>query len=371
MRCFILHAAIPPVRFWAQCMLIESSNITPVGFRYSRAAKRVFAIRSPAMLGIFKPSAKDQSPSWFDRLKTGLKKTGLRIGDLLVGRKIDESLFEELESALLAADTGVAATGDLMQKLRGRARAARLETAEQLRAELHAVFVEALSPLQTTVEIGSQRPFVIMLAGVNGAGKTTSIGKIACMLRARGLSVMLAAGDTFRAAAREQLEVWGKRNDVVVVSQQGADAASVIFDAVQSARARGIDVVLADTAGRLHTQTHLMEELKKIKRVIAKADARAPHAVWLVLDANTGQNALAQFKAFDDALGLTGLILTKLDGTAKGGVIAAIAQTQRESAARSPGKGVVPVAYIGVGEGIDDLRPFVADEFVSALLAEE
>ena len=325
------------------------------------------------MLGLFKNPPKDPSTSWFQRLKTGLKNTGFRLGDLLVGRKIDEKLFEELESALLAADTGITATNDLLGKLRERATSKRLESAEQLKTELQEVLVAALSPLQTRVDFSGARPFVIMLVGVNGAGKTTSIGKIANMMRVQGLSVMLAAGDTFRAAAREQLEAWGRRNEVTVVSQQGADAASVIFDAVQSAKARGIDVVLADTAGRLHTQIHLMEELKKIKRVIGKADPLAPHAVWLVLDANTGQNALAQFKAFDAAIGLTGLVLTKLDGTAKGGVIAAIAQAQADASqvkkgGKPPGKGIVPLAYVGVGEDIDDLRPFDANEFVSALL---
>lgn len=325
------------------------------------------------MLGLFKISQNDSSTSWFQRLKTGLKTTGLRLGDLLVGRKIDAALFEELESALLVADTGVAVTRQLMRSLRERATSKRLESAEQLKTELRELLIEALSPLQTNLDFSGARPFVIMLVGVNGAGKTTSIGKIAHMVRARGLSVMLAAGDTFRAAAREQLEAWGSRNEVTVVSQQGADAASVIFDAVQSAKARGIDVVLADTAGRLHTQNHLMEELKKIKRVIGKADPLAPHAVCLVLDANTGQNALAQFKAFDDAIGLTGIILTKLDGTARGGVIAAIAQAQAEAGrvkqdGKRPGKGFVPLAFVGVGEGIDDLRPFDANEFVSALL---
>jgi fused signal recognition particle receptor len=356
-------------------MLIEFAHITCGGLHQSRAAKYALSFDLPAMLGLFKTPKKDPSTSWFERLKTGLKNTGYRLGDLLVGRKIDEALFEELESALLAADAGVAATAELMRRLRERTLSKRLETAEQLKAELQDVLIEALLPLQTTLNFGGARPFVIMLAGVNGAGKTTSIGKIASLLQAQGLSVMLAAGDTFRAAAREQLEAWGKRNKITVVSQQGADAASVIFDAVQSAKAREIDVVIADTAGRLHTQVHLMEELKKIKRVIGKADVSAPHAVWLVLDANTGQNALAQFKAFDEALGLTGLILTKLDGTAKGGVIAAIAQAQHATGAGRkkspddrPDKRPVPVVFIGVGEGIDDLRPFSANEFVAALL---
>ena len=330
------------------------------------------------MPGLFKKSPDDTSTSWFQRLKTGLKNTGLRIGDLFVGRKIDAALFEELETALLQADTGVTATRQLMLSLRERAASKRLQSAEQLKTELLEVLVDMISPLETVVDFSGPHPFVIMLVGVNGAGKTTSIGKITHMVRERGLSVMLAAGDTFRAAAREQLEVWGGRNGVTVISQQGADAASVIFDAVQSAKARGIDVVLADTAGRLHTQIQLMEELKKIKRVIGKADLLAPHAVWLVLDANTGQNALAQFNAFDNAIGLTGIVLTKLDGTAKGGVIAAIAQAQRQvgssqvtQAGKLPGKDRVPVVYVGVGEGIDDLRPFNANEFVSALLDQD
>jgi len=330
------------------------------------------------MLGLFKSPSNDSSTSWFARLRTGLKNTGSRLGDLLVARKIDEALFEELESALLAADTGVSATGELLRRLRERVSRKKLSAAQELKTELHELLVEVLAPLQTTMDIHAARPFVIMLAGVNGAGKTTSIGKIAHLIQAQGLSVMLAAGDTFRAAAREQLAAWGERNQVTVISQPGADAASVIFDAVQSAKARGIDVVLADTAGRLHTQSHLMEELKKIKRVIAKADPLAPHAIWLVLDANTGQNALAQFKAFNDALGLTGLILTKLDGTAKGGVVTAIAQAQAGAAPRQQplvgsraAQGVVPVVFIGVGEAMDDLRPFDANEFVSALLDQD
>jgi fused signal recognition particle receptor len=329
------------------------------------------------MLGLFKSPSKDNSTSWFARLRTGLKNTGLRLGDLLVARRIDEALFEELEAALLAADTGVSATNELLRRLRERVSRKKLSAAQELKTELHELLVEVLAPLQTTMDIHAARPFVIMLAGVNGAGKTTSIGKIAHLIQAQGLSVMLAAGDTFRAAAREQLAAWGERNQVTVISQPGADAASVIFDAVQSAKARGIDVVLADTAGRLHTQSHLMEELKKIKRVIAKADPLAPHAIWLVLDANTGQNALAQFKAFNDALGLTGLILTKLDGTAKGGVITAIAQAQAGAAPKQPLAGgraaqdAVPVVFIGVGEAMDDLRPFDANEFVSALLDQD
>ena len=253
---------------------------------------------------------------------------------------------------------------ELIQRLRERARAARIENAEQLKTELKKLLIELLEPLQATLQLRAARPFVIMLAGVNGTGKTTTIGKLAHYLKSQGLMVLLAAGDTFRAAAREQLAAWGERNGVAVVSQQGGDSAAVIFDAVQAARSRSIDVVLADTAGRLPTQLHLMDELKKIKRVMAKADPAAPHAVWLVLDANTGQNGLAQFQAFDQALGLTGLILTKLDGSAKGGILAAIARSQGEDRRLHP----VPIVFVGLGEGLDDLRPFNAREFVSALL---
>jgi fused signal recognition particle receptor len=249
-----------------------------------------------------------------------------------------------------------------------------------------------LAPLETTVDFAEHRPFIIMIAGVNGAGKTTSIGKLAHLFQRQGHTVLLAAGDTFRAAAREQLAAWGEKNDVTVISQQSGDPAAVIFDAIQAARARGIGVVLADTAGRLPTQLHLMEEVRKIKRVIAKSDGQAPHAAWLVLDANTGQNAVSQVRAFDDAIGLTGIILTKLDGTAKGGVVAAIALARsnpalaRSDGARGRSDGAqgrsneprpglkdaarmpIPIAYIGVGEAVDDLRPFDASEFVSALL---
>jgi fused signal recognition particle receptor len=336
------------------------------------------------MLGLFKPSGISASsgatseaaasPGWFARLKGGLKTTGSRIGELFVARRIDEALFEELEDALLMADAGVQATGELIERLRERARTGRLESAEQLKTELKNLLIELLEPLQAAVDLRGARPFVIMLAGVNGTGKTTSIGKLAHYFQSQGLSVLLAAGDTFRAAAREQLAAWAERNGVAIVSQQGGDPAAVIFDAVQAARSRSIDVVLADTAGRLPTQLHLMDELKKIKRVIAKADPGAPHAVWLVLDANTGQNGLAQFQVFNDALGLTGLILTKLDGSAKGGILAAIARSQgRAAGAKGESAGraradPVPIVFVGLGEELDDLRPFNAREFVSALL---
>jgi len=301
----------------------------------------------------------DPSPgvSWFDRLKRGLRKTGAQLTGLFGGTRVDEALFENLESALVAADAGLDATRALLERLRARAREERIETPAGLKDALADELTRLLAPLEQPFAPTTHRPFVIMIAGVNGAGKTTSIGKLARWLQGEGRSVLLAAGDTFRAAAREQLAVWGERNGVAVVAQAGGDPGAVIFDAIQAARARGIDVVIADTAGRLPTQLHLMEELKKVKRVIAKAEPTAPHAVWLVLDANTGQNALAQVKAFDDALGLTGLVLTKLDGTAKGGVAAAIARVRP-----------VPLAFIGVGEGIDDLRPFSAADFARALL---
>jgi fused signal recognition particle receptor len=302
-------------------------------------------------------SADPQDASWFARLKQGLRKTGSQLAGLFGGARVDEALFEELETALIGADAGLDATRDLLERLRARVRKDGIEDPQALRSALAEEIAAFLAPLEKPFDPATHKPFVIMIAGVNGAGKTTSIGKLAKWLQGRGLSVLLAAGDTFRAAAREQLAAWGERNRVDVIAQQGGDPAAVIFDAINAARSRGIDVVIADTAGRLPTQLHLMEELKKIRRVIAKAEPTAPHAVWLVLDANTGQNALAQVKAFDDALGLTGLVLTKLDGTAKGGVVAAIAKVRP-----------VPLAFIGVGEGIDDLRPFAAEDFAAALL---
>ena len=302
-------------------------------------------------------------PGWAQRLKQGLSKTREKLGGQLsgllgVGRKIDAALFDELETLLITADIGVEATEALLETLQKRVRRENLTEATQLHRALSEALTQMLQPLQVPLVIGAQRPFILMLAGVNGAGKTTTIGKLAKLFQAQGKSVLLAAGDTFRAAAREQLQVWGERNQVTVISQEKGDSAAVIFDAITAARARNIDIVLADTAGRLPTQLHLMEEIKKVKRVIEKAAPGAPHEVLLVLDANTGQNAVAQVKAFDDALGVTGLVLTKLDGTAKGGAIAAIAQARP-----------IPVRYIGVGEGVDDMRPFVAAEFVDAVFA--
>jgi fused signal recognition particle receptor len=313
------------------------------------------------MLDMFKRKPDGGERSWSERLKGGLGLSRERISrplTALFGREaLSEEAVDELRSALLGADVGIPATEHLLDELVARWKRAGADL--DARAVLKSALVELIAPLEQPLLIGSARPFVIMLAGVNGAGKTTSIGKLAKYLQGQGLSVLLAAGDTFRAAAREQLETWGARNNVQVVAQHGGDPAAVMFDAISAARARRIDVVLADTAGRLPTQLPLMEELKKIRRVIAKAQEGAPHETLLVLDANTGQNALAQVAAFDAALGLSGLVLTKLDGTAKGGVVAAIAKTRPRP---------LPLKLIGVGEGIDDLRPFRAAEFADALI---
>ncbi|KQM80298.1 signal recognition particle-docking protein FtsY [Xylophilus sp. Leaf220] len=294
---------------------------------------------------------------WLDRLKTGLRKTGGSITTVFTGTRIDDALYEELEDALLMADTGVKATQFLLADLKRRVKDARATEPTAVKALLADAIAALLKPLEKPLVIGEHTPTVIMVAGVNGAGKTTSIGKLTKHLAHGGASVLLAAADTFRAAAREQLGVWADRNLVEIVGQQGGDPSAVSFDAVTAGKARGKDVVLVDTAGRLPTQLHLMEELRKIKRVVQKADGTAPHEVLLVIDGNTGQNALAQVRAFDDVLGLTGLIVTKLDGTAKGGVLAAIAQERP-----------IPVYFIGVGEKLEDLETFDAREFAQALL---
>jgi fused signal recognition particle receptor len=303
------------------------------------------------------PAPAAERRSWLDKLKVGLRKTGSSISTLFTGTQIDDALYEELETALLMADTGVKATTHLLDDLKRRVKEAKATDPAQVKGLLAAAIADLLAPLQKPLTVGEHSPTVIMVAGVNGAGKTTSIGKLTKHLADGGASVLLAAADTFRAAAKEQLGVWADRNTVEIISQQGGDPAAVSFDAVAAGKARGRDVVIVDTAGRLPTQAHLMEEIKKIKRVVAKADASAPHEVLLVIDGNTGQNALAQVKAFDDALQLTGLIVTKLDGTAKGGVLAAIAMERP-----------VPVYFIGVGEQLADLQTFNASEFAEALL---
>jgi fused signal recognition particle receptor len=301
--------------------------------------------------------AGEKKQSWITRLKAGLSKTSSNLSVLFVGAKIGDDLYEELEAALLMSDAGVDATAFLLAALKKKVKEDKLLDAADVKTALKKLLVDLLTPLQKPFELGRHKPLVMMISGVNGAGKTTTIGKLAKHLQANDQSVLLAAGDTFRAAAREQLMVWGERNNVSVISQASGDPAAVAFDAVHSAKARAIDVVMVDTAGRLPTQLHLMEELKKIKRVIGKGMDGAPHETLLVIDGNTGQNALAQVKAFDDALGLTGLVITKLDGTAKGGVLAAIARIRP-----------VPVYFIGIGEKIEDLQPFIAADFVDALL---
>ena len=304
------------------------------------------------------PLVPPERQKWLDKLKAGLGKTASSISGVFGGSQINEALYEDLESALLMADAGVSATEFLLADLRRKVAASGITHPVALKNALIASLTDMLAPLEKPLVIGEHKPTVIMVVGVNGAGKTTSIGKLTRHLADHGASVLLAAGDTFRAAAREQLTVWADRNTVEIISQEGGDPAAVSFDAVSAGRARGKDVVLVDTAGRLPTQIHLMDELKKIKRVIQKAEPSGPHEILLVIDGNTGQNALTQVKAFDDALQLTGLIVTKLDGTAKGGVLAAIARGR-----------AIPVYFIGVGEKLEELETFNAREFAQALLA--
>ncbi|MDE2423030.1 MAG: signal recognition particle-docking protein FtsY [Betaproteobacteria bacterium] len=318
------------------------------------------------MFSFFKKSSKEvtevkaEQAGWLQRLKNGLKKTRdnlqSKVSGLFTGR-LNDAWFDELEEALILADVGIKTTQQLITKLKSQAKEHQVEQAEDLKPLLRTMLIDLLSPLEKNFNPDRAKPFVLVFAGINGAGKTTSIGKLAQHLQNHNYSVLLAAGDTFRAAAVAQLVAWGERNKVDVITQEKGDSAAVIFDAIQAAKARNIDVVLADTAGRLPTQLHLMEEIKKVKRVISKADPSAPHEVILVLDANTGQNALTQVKAFDDALQLTGLIVTKLDGTARGGVVAAIA-----------GECPKPILFVGVGEQLDDLQPFSATSFVDALI---
>ncbi|OYO32270.1 signal recognition particle-docking protein FtsY [Janthinobacterium sp. PC23-8] len=312
---------------------------------------------APAELVPVIVAAEPEKKSWMTRLKAGLSKTSNTLSVLFVGARIDDALYEELEAALLMSDAGIDATDYLLTALKKKVKEDKLLDAAAVKAALKVLLIELLSPLEKRFELGRHKPLVMMISGVNGAGKTTTIGKLAKHMQSNRQSVLLAAGDTFRAAAREQLMVWGERNNITVISQESGDPAAVAYDSVQSAKARAIDVVMVDTAGRLPTQLHLMEELKKIKRVIGKGMEGAPHEILLVIDGNTGQNALTQVKAFDDALQLSGLVITKLDGTAKGGVLAAIARVRP-----------VPVYFIGIGEKIEDLQPFVAAEFVEALL---
>jgi fused signal recognition particle receptor len=357
-----IHAMFSFFKKKSPPVVVQSPSVTPAPPVAQPAAPT--PAPAPALTSSPLPTPPEPAPlpvarqGWMDRLKAGLRKTGSSITTVFTGTRIDDELYEELETALLVADTGVKATEHLLQDLKRRVKEAKATEPSQVKTLLADAITDLLTPLQKPLSIGDNKPTVIMVAGVNGAGKTTSIGKLTKHLADEGQSVLLAAADTFRAAAKEQLAVWADRNTVEIISQQGGDPAAVSFDAVSAGRARGRDVVLVDTAGRLPTQTHLMEELKKIKRVVQKADATAPHEVLLVIDGNTGQNALAQVKAFDDTLGLTGLIVTKLDGTAKGGVLCAIAREKP-----------IPVYFIGVGEKLEDLETFNAREFAQALLS--
>ncbi|VVP51897.1 Signal recognition particle receptor FtsY [Pseudomonas fluorescens] len=346
--------------------VVPPSEPEPASIAAAPVVAPVVPVEAPVEAPVETPRTEETKAGFFARLKQGLSKTSASIGEgmasLFLGRKtIDDDLLDDLETRLLTADVGVEATTQIIQRLTQKVARKELADADALYKSLQAELAAMLKPVEQPLKIASQnKPFVILVVGVNGAGKTTTIGKMAKKLQLEGKKVMLAAGDTFRAAAVEQLQVWGERNKIPVIAQHtGADSASVIFDAVQAAKARGIDVLIADTAGRLHTKDNLMEELKKVRRVIGKLDADAPHEVLLVLDAGTGQNAINQAKQFNQTVELTGLALTKLDGTAKGGVIFALAKQFG-----------LPIRYIGVGEGIDDLRTFEAEPFVQALFAE-
>lgn len=360
-----VSGAVEQVKETVAEMLSEAEEAAEKAAEQVEAAKEAIAETVGEAVGQVQEAVattEEHKLGWAARLKQGLTKSRDKMAKSLAGvfggGQIDEDLYEELETVLITSDMGMEATEYLTKDVRDRVSLKGLKDGNELRGALKDALYDLIKPLEKPLVLPeTKEPFVIMLAGINGAGKTTSIGKLAKYFQAHGKSVLLAAGDTFRAAAREQLQAWGERNNVTVISQTTGDSAAVCFDAVQAAKARGIDIVLADTAGRLPTQLHLMEEIKKVKRVLQKAMPDAPHEIIVVLDANIGQNAVNQVKAFDDALGLTGLIVTKLDGTAKGGILAALASDRP-----------VPVRYIGVGESIDDLRPFDARAFVDALL---
>lgn len=355
-----LPVSVPAASQVADCALHQPSAAAgaPVAVDPATAVSAVVQAQTPETA--VRPGATPARSSWLSKLKSGLTKTRTNLAGMLGLIKIDENLYEELETALLTSDTGVAATERILTQLRTAVNTQRLTDGAQVKVALREIIAGHLKSLEAPIDIDRAAPLVLMIAGVNGAGKTTSIGKLTHHLQHEGKSILLAAGDTFRAAAREQLATWGQRNDVQVIAQQGGDPGAVAFDAVTSGLARGTGVVMVDTAGRLPTQTNLMEELKKIKRSIAKAMPDAPHEVLLVLDGNTGQNMLNQVKAFDEAVGLTGLIVTKLDGTAKGGALVGLAHQRRDKP--------IPVYFVGVGEGIDDLQAFSATEFADALV---
>ncbi|MFM9902526.1 MAG: signal recognition particle-docking protein FtsY [Polaromonas sp.] len=349
--------------------LIGTALVTPIAIPVIPITPQPEPAADTTSLVVAPPATPPERQGWLRKLQAGLRKTGASISTVFTGSRIDDALYEDLETALLLADTGVKATEYLLVEVKRRVKDGGMTHPVAVKNALVDALAQLLKPLEKALVIGQFKPTVIMVAGVNGAGKTTSIGKLTAHLANEGATVLLAAADTFRAAAREQLAVWADRNTVEIVSQEGGDPAAVSFDAVTAGKARGKDVVLVDTAGRLPTQLHLMEELRKMKRVVQKADATAPHEVLLVIDGNTGQNALSQVKAFDDALQLTGLIVTKLDGTAKGGVLAAIALWARERQDANPALRPVPVYFIGVGEKLEDLETFNAREFSQALLA--
>ena len=346
--------------------MIGSALVTPITIAppVTPASSADAELSAPAA-----PRPQSERQGWLKKLQAGLRKTGSSISGVFTGSRIDDALYDDLETALLMADTGVKATEYLLIDVKRRVKDGGMTHPVAVKNALVDALALLLKPLEKALIVGQFKPTVIMVAGVNGAGKTTSIGKLTAHLANEGATVLLAAADTFRAAAREQLAVWADRNTVEIVSQEGGDPAAVSFDAVTAGKARGKDVVLVDTAGRLPTQLHLMEELRKIKRVVQKADSTAPHETLLVIDGNTGQNALSQVKAFDEVLQLTGLIVTKLDGTAKGGVLAAIALWAAERQAANPSVRPVPVYFIGVGEKLEDLETFNAREFSQALLA--
>ena len=359
----------PTPRVPATGSLIGTALVTPIAIPVIPAIPQPDPAAEVTALLVAAPAPPPERQGWLRKLQAGLRKTGASISTVFTGSRIDDALYEDLETALLLADTGVKATEYLLVEVKRRVKDGGMTHPVAVKNALVDALAQLLRPLEKALVIGQFKPTVIMVAGVNGAGKTTSIGKLTAHLAQEGATVLLAAADTFRAAAREQLAVWADRNTVEIVSQAGGDPAAVSFDAVTAGKARGKDVVLVDTAGRLPTQLHLMEELRKMKRVVQKADGTAPHEVLLVIDGNTGQNALSQVKAFDDALQLTGLIVTKLDGTAKGGVLAAIALWARERQDAHPALRPVPVYFIGVGEQLEDLETFNAREFSQALLA--
>ena len=360
----VVATAVTPVDTPADTPIVTSAPTEPLSAEALSAPQIQTQVAAQVVAPVVDAASIVQAPAerggWYARLQKGLSKTRSNLSGIFSRVKIDEDLYEALETALLSSDTGVEATTFVLTELREHVRRERLTDADQVKQALKTILLQIVKPLERGMDIDRASPLVIMISGVNGAGKTTSIGKLTKHFQHAGKSVLLAAGDTFRAAAREQLAQWGERNNVTVIAQDGGDPAAVAFDSVSAATARKIQVAIIDTAGRLPTQQHLMEELKKIGRVIGKADPTAPHESLLVLDGNTGQNMLGQVKAFDAAVPLTGLIVTKLDGTAKGGALVALARSH----AAKP----IPVYFIGVGEGIDDLQAFSADEFVSALI---